>query len=196
MAFVNLPAGNVRSHVARQASRPSRARNAQGVGAANINQLGKVWAFDVTLTAMLQAAALQWIARLNNNTGDGHRWTIPQGDLIPGSEGAPRVAGAGQLGTSLNVDGVTASMAIPEGAFVSIITAGRRRCYQMAETVTANGSGAVTLVFNTPLRVAPADNDVVEIKAPKVEGLVDFSGMALAALYQSRGGAFTITERG
>lgn len=193
MAFTDLPAGFVLGYTPRLASRPSRARDAQGVARANIEQLGKVWALDVTLKRMVQADALKWIARLNNNTGDGHRWTIPQGDLISGSEGAPRVLLGGQLGTSLNVDGVANGLVIPEGAFVSHITAAKRYLYQTASQVTASGTGTATLIFNTPMRVSPSDNDVVEIAAPKIEGLVDFNGAELGALYQAPGFQFTIT---
>lgn len=198
MALVDLPTGCVDDWTARLASRPSRARDAFGRGRSNISQLGAVWAFDVTLHKMTQANALKWIARLNDNTQDGHRWTIPQGSLISGSEGTPRVNLGGQLGTSLNVDGVTASMVISEGAFVSIITASRRYAYQLASQATANSSGAVTLTFNTPLRVSPNNDDVVEIAAPKVEGFVDFNGMSLANRRSFIGGGaqFTIVERG
>lgn len=195
MAFVVLPTGCVEDFTPRLASRPSRARDAQGIARSNIQQLGKVWAFDVMLHKMLQAKSLEWIAKLNDDTGDGHRWTIPQGSLISGAEGTPRVNLGGQAGTSLNVDGISNGLVIPAGAFVSIITASKRYVYQMASTVTASGTGTATLVFNTPLRVSPANNDVVEIAAPKVEGFVDFNGMSFANRRGFIGGGaqFTIT---
>lgn len=195
MSFIDLPTGCVEFWDARMAVPPSRAKDGQGVPRSNLNQLHKVWAFEVTLHKLSQTNALKWMARLNNNTGDGHRWTIDQGSLIAGDEGAPRVLLGGQLGTSLNIDGVTADMVIPEGAFVSIVTGGQRYVYQLAADVMASGTGTATLVFNTPLRVSPNDNDVVEIKTPIVEGLVDFGAMGFARRRRFVSGdrQFTIT---
>ncbi|WP_270374991.1 hypothetical protein [Marinicauda sp. Alg238-R41] len=195
MSFIDLPTGCVEDWTPRLTPRPSRARDSQGLPRGNINQLGKVWAFDVSLHAMTQIDALKWIAELNDNTGDGHRWVIDQGSLISGSEGAPLVAGGSQLGTSLDIDGVTNGMVIPQGAFISIITASKRYVYQLASQVTASGTGTATLAFNTPMRVSPADNDVVEIAAPKIEGFVDFDGMSFARRrrFVSGGAQFTIT---
>lgn len=198
MAFVDLPTGCVAGYTASLVPRPARARSAFGTAGININRLGQHWRFEVRLHAMTQANALKWDTDLGNNTGDGHRWTIPQGDLISGSEGTPLVAGANQQGSSLNIDGAMAGLVIPKGAFVSIVTNGRRYVQRMAAAVTVGGGGTATLTFTSPMRVIPGDNNVVEIKTPKVEGLVDFTGLPVDTLfsYLTKGGSFSIQERG
>jgi len=200
MAFIDLPVGCVADYKGQLVPRAARSRSAFGTGGSNISRLGRHWQCEVRLHKMLQDDAIKWDSRLSNDTGDGHRWTIPQGNLISGPEGAPLVAGANQQGTTLNIDGAAPGLVIPEGAFVSTITNGRRYVQRMAAQVTVSGGGTAALTFTAPMRVIPGDNNVVEIKSPKVEGLIeDFDGLSVSvtlARYITDGATFIIRERG
>jgi len=77
----------------------------------------------------------------------------------------PLVNGAGQLGTSLVCDGVTANTAIlsagdhfeVNGEFKVAIAA-----------ASSDGSGNVTFNFEPALRASPSNNEAVEIQDPKL----------------------------
>ena len=144
---------------------------------------------------MTQTKALEWV-QLENET-DTLLWDIPQGDLVAANDGSPLVDGASQLGTSLDIDGVTPEFVIPQGAYISITTSGQRYVYQVTAEVTAT-TGSATLSIQPPLRVSPANNDVVEISSPKLEGYVNFQGLTHARRADNlvRGVSFQIEERG
>jgi len=81
---------------------------------------------------------------------------------------APVVAGADQLGASLDVDGLTPSAAIlREGEYFHIVAGGVKELKMLTADVTADGDGEATMQFKPVLRNAPADDSVVEISAPR-----------------------------
>ena len=74
-----------------------------------------------------------------------------------------RVKGAGQTGNTLITDGWPASVTVLKaGMFVTVAD----QLLQLTSNATTNGSGEVTLTFKPALRVAPADNAVIEYKNP------------------------------
>src|SRR5690606_36643577 len=97
---------------------------------------------------------------------------VPQPGLEVGPAGSPRVNGAGQLGTTLLVDGLTPAYVVRAGQFLSVIVDGRRFVYVATEDVVADGSGAAALKVGPMIRRSPADNAVVEIAQPMIEGFV------------------------
>lgn len=196
---VQLPTGCVENWTGRLVPQPTVSKSAFGTNRQHFARLGRHWQFDVQLFTMTQTKALEWV-QLENET-DTLLWNIPQGDLVAANEGTPLVAGASQLGTSLNIDGVTPGFVIPQGAYISITTSGQRYVYQVTAAVTASTTsptGEATLSIQPPLRVSPADNDVVEISSPKLEGYVNFQGLTHARRADNlvRGVSFQIEERG
>ncbi len=77
------------------------------------------------------------------------------------------VAGAGQTGPSLNVDGAPLNLPLLARAG-DIITIGGRGHVLRADAAS-NGSGAATLALEPPLATAPADNAVVLLRRPLIE---------------------------
>lgn len=134
-----------------------------------VNRLGDRWAIAVELPALSLRAAREWSADLVSGRRFGARWKLRQPGLRIGTPGTPLVAGAGQGGLALSVDGMTPYAGWQKGQFVSIVTAARRYLYQFASAGAAAGDGTATFTFSTPLRVAPADNDAVEF-VPQIEG--------------------------
>jgi hypothetical protein len=135
-----------------------------------LNRKGSRWRATVSLPAMTYADALAWTdLRAEDDTVV---LNVPQPGLSTGTPGAPLVKGAGQLGASLLIDGLTVGYVIRKGQFLSVVTGSQRYLYQATAQVTASGAGEATVAIRPMLRVSPADNAVVEIAAPKIEGFV------------------------
>lgn len=135
-----------------------------------LNRKGSRWRATVSLPAMTYAEALAWTdLRVEDDTVV---LNVPQPGLDVGSPGTPLVKGAGQLGSSLLIDGLTAGYGIRKGQFLTVVTGSQRYLHQATAAVTASGAGEATVAIRPMLRVSPADNAVVEIAAPKIEGFV------------------------
>ncbi|XBQ15797.1 MAG: hypothetical protein ABL308_12670 [Oceanicaulis sp.] len=191
---IMLPSGGVKDWAFRLVPQPTENRSAYGTNLSRSARLGRHFAFDVALTLLDQAEALDW-SDLDEET-ETLVWPIDQGDLQAANEGAPRVAGAGQGGNALDLDGVTPGYVVNKGAFVSVIISGRRYCYTVRAARTADAGGLITLPVRPLIRVPPPDDAVVEIASPKVEGYVTAAPLKFEYLHRSAGRTFTIEERG
>lgn len=164
------------------------------------SRLGSKWAFDIELDTMEYAARMKWM-RLETET-DTVLWPIPQPGIDTAGQGTPRVKGAGQAGNSILVDGITPGYTVQEGRWINIVTDSQRYTYNVTGDVTANGSGEALIGVLPILRWPHADNDVVELASPVLEGFVrrgSISG-AIKNRYRRNAGVidglgFTITER-
>lgn len=132
-----------------------------------LNRKGSRYAFDIEMPAIRYEDALAW-DDINTET-DTVVLALPQPGLALGSPGDTRVNGAGQAGSSLIVDGFSGVYTVGKGWWVSVLSNGQRCLYRTAATSVVSG-GSATLSLRTMLRKPPADNAVVEIAAPKVEG--------------------------
>ncbi len=156
---------------------------------------GSRFALDVTVPAMsATGCGIALIADLVR--GETETVILPVPDYVPGGlYGTPLVNGAGQLGSSLVVDGLPANAVVAKGKFLSVIIGGRRYLHMVTAQTTANGSGQATLPIWPMLRVATTDNAVVELATPMIEGFVapgqDWSISRLRAV----GVDFTVEER-
>lgn len=193
---LSLPSGFISEWNAQPALEATESASAFGTNRQRIFRGGQHWAIELRLQPMLPADARKWLTL--DTQLDTVLWPIPQSDFVAANEGAPRVMGAGQLGSTLNVDGLTPGYEAPVGAFISIITNNRRYLYRIEEDATANASGLAALKVSPMLRISPNDNDVVEIAAPKIEGYARWTGLR----FQVREGrttpptTVTIVERG
>lgn len=136
-----------------------------------INRTGNRWAVDVTLPPMSPADTRRWQAALMAAARSGARWKLRQVGLPVAPLAGVRVNGAGQTGQSLIVDGAPAGGLWAGGQFVSLISGGARYLHQLAAAGSFDATGAGTLPLVEPLRVSPADNDVIDF-APRIEGLL------------------------
>lgn len=160
-----------------------------------IDRLGSRWAVEVTLPPMDPDEARLWVSRLvQAKAADGYMpWPQP---TEVGDEGVPRVNGAGQAGTVLAIDGLPPGKALKEGWFFSVITGGRRYLYMIAADVVANASGGAVLTVEPMLRTRPADNAVIELAEPMIEGAIqgDRVGWKIHQLIDY-GVSFVLAER-
>lgn len=79
--------------------------------------------------------------------------------------GTPLVNAGSQTGTSLNIDGATASATgyLLPGDYFTV----NNELKMITEQIDTNGSGEATLVFEPPLRNSPSDNATITLATPK-----------------------------
>lgn len=151
-------------------------RAATGGARLPISQAGDHWAIEIETGALSVLTGRGLVGQVLNGTRTPVRVAIPQPGVDTGAPGAPRVAGAGQAGTSLNVDGVTPHHVVRVGQFVTVETDGSGRAYLVTAEAVANADGEITLPLWPMLHVEPDDDAVVEIAEPWIEGLIDEGG--------------------
>lgn len=146
-------------------SRPARSPL---TGATTVDvRAGSKWVYTlnwVNLTAADRAEVLAFFSRLN---GLEHRQRLiffGETNQRGSWSGTPLVDGAAQTGSSLNLDGFTASQSgiIQRGDFFRI--AGLEQLFQVTRDGSSDAGGNVAdLTFWPPLRSSPADNAAIEL---------------------------------
>lgn len=138
-----------------------------------VSRLGSRWAVSVvTWPANYAEESRIFLARLVRGMTDTVLLRVNEPGMRDLPFGTPVVSSGTASGTSLPVSGLGAGRVVPEGKFLSIITAGQRYLYQVTAEVTADVDGNATLPIYPILRARPALNDVVELSQPKIEGYV------------------------
>lgn len=197
MSSVDLPISPApRSVDSRLVSAANTLSPAFGGDTLRLNRKGSKWSIAVQMPPMLPDVARVWIARMVRAEGSTVTLAVPNYGIETGTPGAPRVKGAGQAGSLLILDGMTPGYIVREGTWLSHINGTRRRLYMATDSVVVSASGEVTVPIGPILRFPPADNDVVEISQPKIEGYLETADVAwsmdVASIY---GLSFSITER-
>lgn len=150
----------------------SRTENSPAFGSSDqrFARMGSRWAFDVRLEPQDSESAMDWVDV--ETESETCVWPVPLIDFDPGPEGAPKIDGAGQTGSTVNLKGLTPNLIIRKGQWFSVITSSRRYLYRARSEVVADATGDAAVPLTTLLRVPHANNDVVEIEEPKIEGFV------------------------
>ena len=89
-----------------------------------------------------------------------------------GTPGTPLLNGAVTTGRTIAIDGLTPGYVIQEGFWLSLVKSGQHFLHSVGVGATANGSGQATIQLNELLRDSFADNTVVNLAEPQVEGLL------------------------
>lgn len=170
-------------------------RPAWGGDVQRLNRAGSRYAIDVQLPTMTYLDAQAWA---DIDTEDQTvTMKIIQPGLEIGSPGTPLVKGASQSGSSLIVDGLTPNHIIQKNRWFTLAISGRLYAYRVATQVVADAAGEATITLRTMLRVSPADNAVIDLAAPRIEG---FATVPEGAWATDTAGhvtlAFSIEERG
>lgn len=168
-----------------------------GGEAQRLNRLGNRWGIKVQLPVMkIEPDGREWIAALNEGLTDTVLFPFPQVDFAVGTPGATLVNGASQTGSTLNLDGFTASYALRRGQFFSVIVSARRYLYQVRTAINASAGGVAALPITPMIRKSPADNAVCEFAAPMIEGFLLGDGREWTVdIARTVGLEFTIVER-
>lgn len=90
-----------------------------------------------------------------------------------GSPGAPLLNGAVTTGTNITLDGLTPGYFCKEGFWLSLVKDGQHYLHSVKTGGMANGSGQLTITLGEMLRTDFADNTVVHLAKPMIEGIVD-----------------------
>ena len=133
-------------------------------------RMGSRYALDVEMPPMKNVDAQDW-ADIDDEAATCIL-IIRQPGIDTGSPGIPRVNGGSQAGSSLILDGLTPHYALQKNQWLTVTTGGQMFSYRAKSAVVADASGNLTVPMRTMLRVPPANNDVVEIAEPKIEGYV------------------------
>ena len=163
-----------------------------------IARLGSRHMLTVTMPPMkMEPDGRIWTARLRQGKIDGDVLFAPtQVDFDAGAPGSPKVDGATTTGPVLPIKGLTPGYQIKEGQWLSIVHAGRRYFHIADDDQTADGSGEVTIAVTPHLRAAMANNDVIELAEPKIEGLLEGDSASWTVDNARAGGLlFAIVER-
>lgn len=129
---------------------------------------GRRWEADITLPRMRHDDARVWIAWLAKLDGALNTFTMgdPKGYVPQGhAGGTPLVAGAGQTGSSLDVDGCDPDRGwwLRAGDYIQLGSGADARLYMVTEDVDSDASGAATLSLWPAIPTAPADNTPVVV---------------------------------
>ena len=166
-----------------------------GGPALRYNRIGNRFALDVTMPSLLTSGIGRVvISALLQGLTQGVLFAFPA-SIAPGLPGNPQVNGAGQQGSTLQLKGFTPSYVVANGAFFSIIYAGRRYLHQANADTVANSSGAMALSITPMLRISPNDGAVCEFAVPYIEGFLSGSAQEWklpASPYLNV--SFTVTE--
>lgn len=148
---------------------------------------GERWRVRLNFVNLVNPERAEMQAFLSRLNGQQHRFTMQNhSESNRGAfGGTPLVAGANQVGNTLNIDGATPSVTnwIRAGDWFSV-----NGELKMA-TIDANsdGSGNVTLTFSPRLRTSPADNAAVTTSSGTGKFLLDQSGTS----WSNRPGLFS-----
>lgn len=161
-----------------------------------LNRNGNRWSVSVQLPPMrVESLARLWIVALTRGLRDSVRFYILQPDFAVGPVGQPKVNGAGQAGVALVVDGGTARYTYRPSQWVTVETGGVGHLYMVTDSKMADGAGAAVLPIEPPLRVEPADNDLVHVTAPFIDGTLGQGGVPWTIdVARTIGLSFTVTE--
>ena len=129
---------------------------------------GARWQAKYDLPPMTRAQAAAWIAFLTDLLGSAGRLygfdpdaRTPRGSAL----GSPQVAGAGQSGKSLFVDGwseLETGLLLP-GDYLEV----NGELKMVTAQADSDSAGEALIAFTPPLRASPADDAVVTLDNPK-----------------------------
>lgn len=130
---------------------------------------GQMWRADLTLPPMRRDQAEEWLAALLSLRG--RRGTFLLGDPDARQPrgtwaGTPVVAGAGQTGLELTIDGLSDGATIKAGDYFQLGSGASSRLYKVLADVTADSSGEVTLDIWPRLRESPANDAEITVNNP------------------------------
>lgn len=133
---------------------------------------GEMWQADISLPPMKEDDAEEWLAWLVSLSGQYGTFLLgnPARSAPRGAGGGtPLVAGAGQTGATLNIDGASVSVTgwLKAGDYIQVGTGTSSRLHKVLQDVNTSGTGTATLDVWPSIKTAPADNSAVVINGAK-----------------------------
>lgn len=138
---------------------------------------GHVWTFSAGYNRVTREEMMPVFAFAMLQEGRYGTFTVvppdlaaPQGTAL----GTPLINGASQTGSSLEIDGCTASQSTFAKAGDVFTVDGDLKVYMMTEDIPADVSGNATLIFKPPLEKVPTDGAALTLV--DVEFTMSFDG--------------------
>lgn len=148
-------------------------RGALGGPTVRLDRLGARYGVAVTYPPMYANDAKVFISRLIRAKSEGLRMPYPLLGVVQGGAGSPLIDGADQTGRTLNIKGVTPGYLFKEGSWLSIEDAnGQHYLHNVAASTRAPANGEVALPLCEMLRRPFANEDIVHVGRPMIEGFV------------------------
>lgn len=170
-------------------------RSGTGGSLTPLNRAGDHWAVEVDPGVLATVCGRELLADLARGHGERLRAPIPEPGVNKGAVGAPLVNGAGQAGTTLDLDGLTPQLAIRKGWFFTLVTADGCSAHIVTAEVVADADGEVEVAFWPELWLEPGDNDVIVMVDPYIEGLITDEGDQTSSVFAAVStGAFVVEE--
>ena len=148
---------------------------------------GTLWRVDLSFNNLDGADRADLQAFLTKLNGQEHRFTLHDHAYTRRGTGGgtPLIDGASQTGSSVTIDGATASVTnwLRAGDYLSF----NNQLFMTTADCNSDGSGDVTVTLSPPIRSAPADDAAVDIDAP-VSGVFM---LATDPSWSNRPGAFS-----
>lgn len=163
-------------YLLRKVSASRVARSATGGARLPLNRTGDHFALEIQPGVLGAICGRELLVDILRGSGEPLRAYVDQLDLDPGAVGTPRVAGADQWGESLDMDGFTAQLPIRKGWAFTVVRDTLPSLHFVSAEVIADAAGEATVAFWPPLRAATADNALVEMAEPWIQGSVDDGG--------------------
>jgi hypothetical protein len=173
---VALPTGGVATATPRFLDRGGVLKAIAGGSDQRLDRIGDKMGASFTTKPMKGEEARIWSSRLIRGRKEKASIKFPQPGVsiaqsvdytVDGAQGAQvstllvKTASAGEIGKTFK-----------EGQFITVIHLGIRYVHQVTADTVVSGLQKATLPIQPPTRFAPADNDVVEVISPKIEGYV------------------------
>lgn len=181
----------------RKVSASSVAVAATGGARLPLNRAGDHWAIEVEAGVLAASCGREMLADIVQGSITSVRAYVPQIGIDPGTVGAPRVKGASQWGSALIIDGLTPALTVKKGWFFTVARTVLPSLHIVTAAVVADGTGEATVAFWPPLRSVTADNEIIEIIDPWIQGSIEDGGDHDAGAFAALSlGGFTIEEDG
>lgn len=137
-----------------------------------VDRPGDHWALEIDTGTLRTSCGQALMADIVRGRAQPVAIQIPEPGIDKGSPGDLKVDGAGQAGEFLNVRGGNPSVIIRKGWFISVYSGGHWYAHMVTQTTANDLAGSNTLSLWPMLRAPHADNDLVEVAKPMIEGLV------------------------
>lgn len=135
-----------------------------------VDRPGDHWAIEIDAPAFRASCGQAFMADIVRGRSQPLAIQIPEPGIDKGTPGAVVIDGDGQSGEVLAVKGGTPGAILGKGWFISLLTDGHWFAHMIAETVVLDVNGEASVTLWPMLRVPHADNDLVEIVKPMIEG--------------------------
>ena len=147
-------------------------RSALGGASQRINRLGSRFRVALTYPPLPEPAGRIFVNRLLRAKEQGLRVEFPLA-ASQGVPGSPVVDGAGSVGYTLNLRGLTPNYAGKEGFWLSVVHAGKHYLHTVTAQFIAGADGKAVVSVYPALRYPFADGSAVHLAKPMIEGLID-----------------------